>query len=238
MRLRPISRAGLKLVSTVHSSPSLLSARWRRIEVAIAILAIAALLIASAMCQSRQDQLKKSLNSKGVIFANGDTHSLLSSDAGETWDVGSCVMLPDGVTLTDALVDEITAIRGVDCLCASYAIVPDGQFQKICNRYNLARLELEGTSLSHTDMQSVVHVKSLRSLNLGNTPIGDSEVSKIALLDNLRELRIGRTRVTIGGVRQLYRNKNLVLLDLQGITLSDDEATEIRGALPNTEILW
>src|SRR5690606_35019890 len=76
-------------------------------------------------------------------------------------------------------------------------------------KQNLARLELEGTSLSHTDMQSVVHVKSLRSLNLGNTPIGDSEVSKIALLDNLRELRIGHTRVTIGGVRQLYRNKNL-----------------------------
>ncbi|MFP6887835.1 MAG: c-type cytochrome domain-containing protein [Opitutales bacterium] len=105
-------------------------------------------------------------------------------------------------------------------------------------RFNLAQLDLSKTKVTDKGMLNVGKCRNLTHLNLRQTQIGDDGLSGLRNLENLWYLNLLNTKVTNRGLSTLAEMKNLkeIYLWQSSVTLSGVQ--ELRGALPNTKIVF
>jgi len=68
-------------------------------------------------------------------------------------------------------------------------------------------------------------------------PVDDGALAMLDRFRNLRSLNLRDTRVTDEGVRWIRALRRLEQLDLRGTRITDDGWQELRGALPDCEIV-
>ena len=105
-------------------------------------------------------------------------------------------------------------------------------------RFNLTQLDLSKTKVTDKGMLNVGKCRNLTHLNLRQTQIGDDGLAGLRNLENLWYLNLLNTKVTNRGLSTLAEMKNLkeIYLWQSSVTLSGVQ--ELRGALPNTKIVF
>jgi Leucine-rich repeat (LRR) protein len=86
----------------------------------------------------------------------------------------------------------------------------------------LQALNLNNTSLGHSELQIVGSMRSLVSLSLMATEIGDEGVAHLTELNKLESLHLNSTSVSDEGLDHLSKLNGLKVLDLSGTQVKSD----------------
>lgn len=156
--------------------------------------------------EDKQPDLAR-MSATWVLSAGGQL--TLDSD-GEEISVRSIEGLPSGSFVIRSVVLE--GVRGFT----------DSQLQTMCGLSSIQALNLRGTTVKNSHLESIARLSDLRVLNLSLAKqVSDKGIAFLTPLHNLRELDLSFTGLSDVGASQLDSLTNLSFLDISLTSVSD-----------------
>ncbi|HEY9718901.1 MAG TPA: protein kinase [Trichormus sp.] len=117
--------------------------------------------------------------------------------------------------LSDDGIIELAKIKGLKTLGIRKSKITDASLVELSKSKDLTYLDIAGaTAITSNGLAALQHTH-LQNLILDSTPIDDAGLSHISKIDTLTKIGLNRTKVTILGIQELCKNKNLVLIGIR-----------------------
>src|SRR5580700_908146 len=124
--------------------------------------------------------------------------------------------------ITDRGLLELKTASTITDLNLYYAeLVSDQGLAVLKGWQRLKRLNLRGTKITDSTLQSLNRLTSLEALDIGFAQVTDSGLAQLNALSNLKELSIGGNKLTDAGLQALRQMPALTSLDLSGSQRTD-----------------
>lgn len=124
--------------------------------------------------------------------------------------------------ITDRGLLELKPAPGITDLNLYYAeLVSDQGLAVLKGWKKLKRLNLRGTKITDSTLQSLNSLTSLEALDIGFAQVTDSGLAQLNALSNLKELSVGGNKLTDAGLQALRQMPGLTILDLSGSQRTD-----------------
>jgi Leucine-rich repeat (LRR) protein len=124
--------------------------------------------------------------------------------------------------ITDRGLLELKTAPNITDLNLYYAeLVSDQGLAVLKGWQRLKRLNLRGSKITDSTLQSLNRLTSLEALDIGFAQVTDSGLAQLNALSNLKELSIGGNKLTDAGLQALRQMPALTSLDLSGSQRTD-----------------
>ena len=96
----------------------------------------------------------------------------------------------------------------------------------------VTELSLGNTQITDAGLKELAKLQNLTNTNLGYTQITDAGLKDIAKMQNLTDLSLSGTKITDACLRDIAKLQKLTYLSLRDTKITNENAAELRKALP------